>query len=799
MDYDIDNKDEFVNAIKDNSVKHAIKTLLDNTIYISIERFKEQLKQCMVSIDELHKSAQQPIYVYIDTYHEDFVYKSNSWMLNLIKDLDKVRHYEYIYNLDDLQDGDIVLLLDDCIYSGIQMGRTVDDMLSDKKLDIILFVPFMSKEGIKYIDIIFHQTLSLETCKLHIVKNYYEILPAYKYITTKQAFAIAKYYPQVSRRHVLNAYPIYFEHKTAKYVSSFPYIYNGILPNEHNKMLIIEIMNIHYDIVKMENTYKTPTIQSEIIQNKSKIEALYDKLQIIPLITKCKDSKINIYESYCPVPPYKKKTSITKRRSKHVSNRSSKEQIIITPSLTSMSSRFVPSTTSIGNITNELPIKPFVGKQVHKSKYVPKLSIIQSMSPSDSISTGMSPVQEKSNNSAKHTILNKRIDIFTKVQTILEHMPENHEYCLIPYYNKGQTFYNINNTIILHGSPIISNDSKMMFKTHLINKQGNHIKLPIATKINYVTLDDENHIMISTRLSNVYVKSPHIVLTYKTFVCNNAITDKPVKNKKIGYDTLTRAYLRNTKVPVDNITELQTPTKKLIYDTKTTSEQNENQNITRTRTFKQSKYRMDIQNSKYYIILNELTDGDLQELYLDENNLKQQNVMLNLLCQCLMAISSLHKQGYVHNNINWYNLQYFKTNDKNKYFKYFLDNKEYYLKNIGFVIAIDDFRIAEEYNIVQSMKDYSDLLSIFVKHKIDDLRRYTTLGSIDFDSMSFKIAQKMYSFFNEEFYKNERAAFKTEDNLIKLWVTFLSTWTSETLLKELPVGKEVINEEAYIL
>jgi hypothetical protein len=719
-------------------------------------------------------------------------------MLNLIKEFDQNRQYKYIYNLDGLQDGDIVLLLDDCIYSGIQMGRTVDDMFSDKKLDIILFVPFMSKEGIKYIDIIFHKTLRLESCKLHIVKNYYEILPAYKYISTKQAFAIAKYYPQVSRQHVLNAYPIYFEHKTAKYVSSFPYIYNGILPNEHNKILIIGIMKLYYDIKKMQEKKITRTIHSEIIQNKSKIEALYDKLQIIPLITKCKDSKINIYESYCPVPPYKKKTSITKRRSKHIYSRSSSEQII-TPSLTSMSSRFIPSTTSIESITNELPIKSFVGKQGHKSKYVPKLSTIQSMSPSDSISTQMSPVQTNSNNSIKHTILNKRMDIFTHVQMILEHMPENHEYCLTPSYNQGQTLYNINNTIILYGSPIISDDSKMMFKTHLIDNLGNHIKYPIATKIKYVTQDDENHIMISTRLSNVNLKSPHILLTYKTFVCNNAITNEPVKNKKIVYNTLTHTYLQNTKVPVDYITEFKAPTKKLIYDTGTTSEQYENKNITRTRTSKQSKYRMDIQNSKYYIILNELADGDLQELYLDETNLKNQSVMLNLLCQCIMAIASLHKQGYVHNNINWYNLLYFKTNNKNKYFKYVLDNKEYYLKNIGYVIAVDDFRKAEEYDIVKSIKDYSDLLSIFVKHKVNDLRRYTTLGSIDYDSISYKIADKMYSFFNDEFYARQRAVFKTEDHLIKFWVALLSTGTSATLLKELPVGKEVINEEAYIL
>jgi hypothetical protein len=785
MDYDIDNKDEFLNAIKDNSVKNAIKSLLDNTTYISIERFKEQLKQCMVSIEELQQSPQQPIYVYIDTYHEDFVYKSNRWMLNLIKEFDQNRQYKYIYNLDGLQDGDIVLLLDDCIYSGIQMGRTVDDMFSDKKLDIILFVPFMSKEGIKYIDIIFHRTLQLESCKLHIVKNYYEILPAHKYISTKQAFAIAKYYPQISRQHVLNAYPIYFEHKTAKYVSSFPYIYNGILPNEHNKILIIGIMKLYYDIEMLEEKKITQTIHSEIIQNKSKIEALYNKLQIIPLITKCKDSKIDIYESYCPVPPYKKKTSITKRRSKHIYKKLSEE--IITPLMVSMSSSFIPSAQNT-RITKEIPIKSFVGKQVHKSKYIPKLSTIQSMSPSDSISTQMSPVQTNSNDSTKHTILNKRMDIFTHVQMILEHMPENHEYCLTPSYNQGQTLYNINNTIILYGSPIISDDSKMMFKTHLIDNLGNHIKYPIATKIKYVTQDDENHIMISTRLSNTDIKSPHILLTYKTFVCNNAITNEPVKNKKIVYNTLTHY-----------ITEFKAPTKKLIYDTGTTSKQYENKNITRTRTSKQSKYRMDVENSKYYIILSELADGDFQELYLDERNLKKQSVMLNLLCQCILAIASLHKKGYVHNNCNWNNLLYFKTDNKDKYIKYFLNNNQYYLQNIGYIIAIEDFTKAEKYDIGKSMKDYSDILSIFIMNKGRDLRENTTLGSTDYDSISYKIADKMYSFFNDEYYKKQRVAFKTEDDIIKLWVTIFSSGPYATFLKELPVGKAVINEDAYIL
>ena len=791
MNYDIDNKEFFLNAIKDNSVKNAINALLDNTTYISIERFKEQLKQCMVSIEELQQSPQQPIYVYIDKYHEDFLYKSNSWMLNLIKEFDQNRQYEYIYNLEGLQDGDIVLLLDDCIYSGIQMGRTVDDMFSDKKLDIILFVPFMSKEGIKYIDIIFHRTLQLESCKLHIVKNYYEILPAHKYISTKQAFAIAKYYPQVSRQHVLNAYPIYFEHKTAKYVSSFPYIYNGILPNERNKIVIIGIMKLYYDIEMLEAKKITPTIHTQIMQNKSKIEALYDKLQIIPLITKCKDSKINIYESYCPVPPYKKKTSITRRRSKHIYKKLSEE--IITPSMVSMSSSFIPSTQNT-RITKEIPIKSFVRKQVHKSKYVPRLSIIESISSSDSTTT--SPVH--SNNSSEYTVLKKRLELFTHIQTRLKSMPELHEYCLTPYYNQGQTFYIINNTILLYGSPIITDDSKMMFKTHLLDHHGNHIKYPIATKIIQTNSYDENHLMISTKLSNTDIKSPHILLVYKTFICNNEIIHEPIKNRRIAYNTLGHSHL-DTRTQLDDISDSKQETKKKFMYDRTTISSDQHKNITKMRTFQKSKYRMDVENSKYYIILSELADGDFEELYLDERNLKKQSVMLNLLCQCIMAIASLHKKGYVHNNCNWNNLLYFKTNNKDKYFKYFLNSKQYYLQNIGYIIAIEDFTKAEKYDIGKSMKDYSDILSIFIMNKGRDLRKNTTLGSIDYDSISYKIAYKMYSFFNDEYYKKQRAVFKTEDDIIKLWVTIFSSGQYATFLKELPVGKAVINEEAYTL
>ncbi len=795
MNYDIDNKDIFLNSIKDNSVKNAIKALLDNTTYISIERFKEQLKQCIVSIDELQQSPQQTIYIYIDTSDEDFMYKSNSWMVNIIKEFDKNRHYKYIYNLDGLQDGDIVLLLDDCIYSGIQMGQTVHDMVSDKKLDIILFVPFMSQEGIKYIDISFHQYLNLEDCKLHIVKNYYEILPAYKYISTKQAFAIAKYYPQVSRQHVLNAYPIYFEHKTAKYVSSFPYIYNGILPNEHNKTLILEIIQLYNHIGKFEKKTLSATTHSEIMQNKSKIEALYDKLQIIPLITKCKDSKISIYESYCPVPPYKKKTSITRRRSKYIYKNSSEE--IMTPSLLSMSSSFIPSAQNV-RITKERPVSSFVGKQFHKSKYVPRLSIIESVSSSDSTSIGMSPVH--TNNSTEHTILTKRMELFTHIRILLESMHENHEYCLTPYYNQGQTFYNINNIIILYGSPILSDDSKMMFKTHLLDDQGNHVKYPIATKIMHVNSYEDNHIMISTKLSNVHLKSPHILLVYKTFVCNNAVADEPVKNKRIGYKGLAYRHVENTRDQQDYISDPKQETKKkLIYDTTIISDPRKSKNITRTRAFKKSKYRMDIESSKYYIVLSELADGDFQELYLDEHNLKKQSVMLNLLCQSLMATASLHKQGYVHNNCNWNNLLYFKTKDRNRYFKYFLDNKEYYLQNIGCIIAIDDFTKAEKYDFGKSIQDYNDVLSIFIFHKNIDNRKYTTLGTIDYDSLSYNIAHKMYSFLNDDFYKRQRDLLKTEDDIIKLWTTLLSSGSYATLLKELPLGKTIINEDAYSL
>lgn len=95
-----------------------------------------------------------------------------------------------------------------------------------------------------------------------------------------------------------------------------------------------------------------------------------------------------------------------------------------------------------------------------------------------------------------------------------------------------------------------------------------------------------------------------------------------------------------------------------------------------------------------YTTFMEAAHGDLTSL--PSKNLAQAGVQLSFLYQMLIAVHILQKEyGMVHRDIKRVNIFYQKTPQlKNKFFKYVIGGRDFYVENRGFVFYLADFGVA---------------------------------------------------------------------------------------------------------
>jgi len=96
------------------------------------------------------------------------------------------------------------------------------------------------------------------------------------------------------------------------------------------------------------------------------------------------------------------------------------------------------------------------------------------------------------------------------------------------------------------------------------------------------------------------------------------------------------------------------------------------------------------------VCVNELAHGDIRTLMENEEILKDDELMLNLLFQTFISIGTFHNiVGYIHYDCHDGNFLYQKNNEKG-YYEYSFNGKSYYLKSCGYNIMIYDFGLSEE-------------------------------------------------------------------------------------------------------
>lgn len=313
--------------------RDVVRKFIKATTHISFETFISYINKNLAEVVKLVSDG-RPIFVYIDPRHPNNIYKSNYWIYLYIKELAKTKYninIVFVCDLDNtsLCNYDVIMLVDDCIYSGNQMANTVERLTnySYKAFNIILFVSFISEEGLNLILEYKNNNDNLITSALILPKNKYIIKPLSSFMTLDEMMKLEKYYItpypadeatiRIFSKIALKKYPIYFDHKLADHISTFPHIYVGVVPKDdhysNTLSLKLQIIDKAAKLQIMEkygeiNTEKYRKQFEEHMKLQGKYEEEFNKIMFVPLIINCEfDKRMAIDGSLCPPPPYKQK------------------------------------------------------------------------------------------------------------------------------------------------------------------------------------------------------------------------------------------------------------------------------------------------------------------------------------------------------------------------------------------------------------------------------------------------------------------------------------------------------------
>jgi hypothetical protein len=347
LSYELNRKacEKFINAA-DEEVKDICRKIINNTQHISYERFilsvNDIIDEYFETFENLHFELNRPIFIFttIDETNKHHKYKSNYWIIEyLIKRMHAILKSEnshckiimvnYPVDTPEIQEGDTIIFVDDCIYSGSQLGSSIKKFKRYEYLyNLFIMVPYGSRKAIDHImhsykyhivedDVVSDNNKTVTTTSLipYNLRNKRHLKSSSFYISRKkqktqtkekkhiffsQKMTIIKsvmsiltpnecklfdaYYngdnSKEDKFFSINSYMIYFDHKLADPVSIPTLFYLGIVPNKRNKKILSRTTNVL---------------------------TVSDKLQIIPIINNCESytTIIDPYSPKCPYPPYK--------------------------------------------------------------------------------------------------------------------------------------------------------------------------------------------------------------------------------------------------------------------------------------------------------------------------------------------------------------------------------------------------------------------------------------------------------------------------------------------------------------
>ena len=285
----------------------------------------------------------------------------------------------------------------------------------------------------------------------------------------------------------------------------------------------------------------------------------------------------------------------------------------------------------------------------------------------------------------------KRLDEFKETEFHLRKIEKYN--CLVSVKKADGLYeYHINNGIIILKKRIGSKSryGVIYLTTTKFNNKKFATKLTLANDYNY------NEILISSNLSKISLRnlSPHFLLVYKSFYCNNNNTDK--------------------KIP-----EL-------------------------------------IKKNNYYIIVNELINGNFKQ-FLDLNLSYEYilNAFQQILISILSF--HYFTKGIYHSDCHYKNFLFVKIKSGG-YFHYKIFGNNYYIKNMGYLWLIWDFGLARDdiFYKLQRLKDYFRIINFFTSYFLKSYNKINDIANkiISYeDNYQFYFGNSDKKFFEECVFK----------------------------------------------
>ncbi len=328
------NIEKFVNKCENVAhavvdIKPMIRKILENTDYISYNIFITKLNEIIEEYIEYHRKTynetgnNRPIFIlnYLESDSESQYYKnkSNVWIYNYvlnylndkysrefeIKSINGLFHLRFDVIINEFgktfNENDTIIVVDDCIYTGNQMGRQLRSLKNEikKYFKFYLLIPYGSEYAKKHIEFDFNFNFNqeyeiskrrkLDHEEKHVQRLYFspnmQIIKTISDILDDDRIELSEYYPS-NMLDVDRSCLIYFDHKLPDIYSVPSIIYSGVVANPKNA----EILS---------------SLRSVIEINKEYIQ----KLDIVPIINNCDNyniqNGIGLMSPKCPYPPYK--------------------------------------------------------------------------------------------------------------------------------------------------------------------------------------------------------------------------------------------------------------------------------------------------------------------------------------------------------------------------------------------------------------------------------------------------------------------------------------------------------------
>ena len=194
-----------------------------------------------------------------------------------------------------------------------------------------------------------------------------------------------------------------------------------------------------------------------------------------------------------------------------------------------------------------------------------------------------------------------------------------------------------------------------------------------------------------------------------------------------------------------------------------------------------------LNENEYLITIVELADGIFRDI-MDNITAKTINILYNCSIQCLISIIFFNKYlNLCHDDAHYNNFIYFKIKPGG-YFHYNIYGVDYYLKNIGYLMMINDFGLVEDLTTENLLTD----VTTFMKW----------LNNIRFNKISqtIKGEENKQSFYDYIFNKKKIEEPKeiTQKRLYSKLFELLSEKFPEQLLTIKP-NETIINSYPYII